>query len=106
MPIVTVQPAGFRIDVPAGETIMAGALARGYHWPTTCGGKGECTTCACLVVAGELNLEPIGRYESRSLAEGKGRAVLKTAVRLACQARVLGDVEVRRQGVLPPADGV
>lgn len=102
MPIVTVQPAGYRIVLPAGETIMAGANALGYYWPTTCGGKGECTTCACLVVGGAEHLSSMGRFESYSLVEGKGRQVLQTPVRLACQARVHGDVEVRKPGVLPP----
>ena len=102
MPRVTVQPAGHEIEVAEGETIMAGANARGYYWPTTCGGKGECTTCACLVLEGAANLSPMGRFESFSLVEGRGRAVLKTAVRLACQARVHGDVAVQRAGVLPP----
>ncbi len=104
MPVVTVQPAGYRIELSTGETIMGGARARGYYWPTTCGGKGECTTCACLVLAGEANLSPMSRFESYSLVEGRGRLILKTAVRLACQARVQGDVEVQRAGVLPPAD--
>lgn len=104
MPIVVVQPAGLRIEVPAGETIMGAAKARGYYWPTTCGGKGECTTCACLVLDGAEHLSPMGRSESYSLVEGRGRAVLKTAVRLACQAQVYGDVEVQRSGVLAPAE--
>jgi 2Fe-2S ferredoxin len=102
MPIVIVEPAGFRIEAPLGETIMAAALALGYYWPTTCGGKGECTTCACLVLDGAGNLAAMGRFETSSLVEGKGRQVLVTAVRLACQARVHGDVTVRRAGVLPP----
>jgi 2Fe-2S ferredoxin len=102
MPTVTVRPSGYRIEVQEGETIMGGANALGYYWPTTCGGKGECTTCACLVLAGMSQLSPMGRFESYSLVEGKGRGVLKTPVRLACQARVHGDVEVQRGGVLPP----
>ena len=102
MPIVTVQPGDLRLEIRAGETIMAGAKALGYYWPTTCGGNGECTTCACLVLSGGENLAPMGRFESNSLVEGRGRAALKTAVRLACQARVQGDLAVRRAGVLPP----
>lgn len=102
MPQVTVQPAGYQIEIADGETIMGGANARGYYWPTTCGGKGECTTCACVVLAGGDNLSSMSRFESYSLAEGRGRAVLNTPTRLACQARVHGDVEVRKPGVLPP----
>src|SRR5947209_590376 len=104
MPIVTVQPAGYQIEVPLGETIMAGARAAGYHWPTTCGGRGECTTCACTVLAGAENLEPMGRFEQGALVEGRGRGALQSSLRLACQARIRGDVEVRRAGVLPPVE--
>jgi 2Fe-2S ferredoxin len=102
MPFVTVQPSGYRIEVADNETIMGGANARGYFWPTTCGGKGECTTCACHVISGADNVSSMGRFETNSLVEGKGRQVLGTGLRLACQARVHGDVEVRKPGVMPP----
>lgn len=102
MPTVTVQPAGYAIEVPSGETVMAGARAAGYYWPTTCGGNGECTTCACDVLSGADNLGSMSRFEARSLVEGRGRRALEGSLRLACQAVVLGDIEVRKPGVLPP----
>jgi 2Fe-2S ferredoxin len=102
MATVLVQPGGYRFEVKPGETIMEAARAAGYYWPTTCGGNGECTTCACDVLAGAEHLEPMGRSEAASLVEGRGRSALQSGLRLACQARVRGDIEVRKPGVLPP----
>ncbi|MGD9894597.1 MAG: 2Fe-2S iron-sulfur cluster-binding protein [Dehalococcoidia bacterium] len=99
MPKVTVQPSGITFDAAAGETIMDAAKAAGYWWPTSCGGKGECTTCAGLVLRGMKQLSPMGRYEEHNLVRQRGRLTLKTPVRLCCQARVYGDVEVQKPGV-------
>jgi len=102
MPKVTVRPLDIEFDAPEGETIMSAAQAAGYYWPTTCGGEGRCTTCLCVVVAGMECLSPRGRSESKVLAEERGPAVLQQPLRLACQARVYGDVEVEKPGVRLP----
>jgi ferredoxin len=101
MPRVTVQPSGISFEAAAGETVMDAARAAGYWWPTSCGGKGQCTTCAGLVTRGAHNLSAMGRYEEFNLIRQRGRATLKTAVRLCCQARVQGDVEIQKPGVKP-----
>ncbi len=102
MPRVTIRPKDIVIDVPEGETIMGAAQEAGYYWPTTCGGEGRCTTCACIVLSGMEHLSPRGRSEERVLAAERGARVLETPLRLACQARVHGDVEVEKPGVKPP----
>ena len=104
MPKVTIQPLDVEIEVPIGSTIMDAAQREGYYWPTTCGGEGRCTSCACLVVRGVEQLSPRGRSEERVLIEERGRRVLELPIRLACQARVTGDgiVEVEKPGVRPP----
>jgi len=102
MPKVTVRPLEIEFDAPDGETIMAAAQARGYYWPTTCGGEGRCTTCACVVLSGMEHLSPRGRSEERVLVEERGQAVLEQPVRLACQAQVHGDIEVEKVGVRLP----
>ena len=99
---VTVEPSGIEFTAAEGETIMDAAKAAGYWWPTSCGGKGECTTCAGLVVQGIQHLSAMGRYEESNLVRQRGRAVLQTPTRPCCQARVHGDVTVPKPGVKPP----
>ena len=102
MPRVTIRPKDIVIEVPDGVTIMKAAQDAGYYWPTTCGGEGRCTTCACVVVSGMEHLSPRGRSEERVLVDERGPGVLEQAVRLACQAQVHGEVEVEKPGVRPP----
>ncbi|MGB2694097.1 MAG: 2Fe-2S iron-sulfur cluster-binding protein [Dehalococcoidia bacterium] len=98
-----IRPLGIEIDVSDGETIMSAAQARGYYWPTTCGGEGRCTTCACIIVSGAEHLSPRGRSEERVLVEERGPSVLQRPVRLACQTQVHGgEVEVEKPGVRLP----
>ena len=97
---VTVLPEGLIIDAASGATIMEAAWAHGLYWPTTCGGQGICTSCACSVEEGAENLDEMGRSERRTLAEEMGDAAIKARrLRLACQARVRGDVTVTKRGV-------
>jgi len=98
------QPLAVEIEAGDDATVMRAAQARGYYWPTTCGGEGRCTTCACDVIEGADALSPMGRAEERTLVAERGPAVLRSSVRLACQARIRGDrtVTVRKPGVRPP----
>jgi 2Fe-2S ferredoxin len=108
MPKVTVLPLQITFEVAEGETIMQAARRAGYYWPTTCGGEGRCTTCACRVLEGMASLSPRGRSEERVLVEERGPKALQDGLRLACQAFVTGgDVVVEKIGVrLPFASGV
>ena len=84
---------------------MAAVQALGYYWPTTCGGEARCTTCACEIIEGGAALTPMGRAEECALVTERGRGVLETAVRLACQARVRdggAQITVRKAGVRRP----
>jgi 2Fe-2S ferredoxin len=104
MPKIRVMPLGVTIEAAEDATIMSAAQALGYYWPTTCGGEGRCTTCACEVVEHPEALSPIGRSERDTLVAERGAGALGAGVRLACQARVRGDVTVavRKAGVRPP----
>jgi len=100
MPKVTILPLGVTVEAARGQTVMEAAWAHGLYWPTTCGGQGMCTSCAC-VVEGE-GLEPMGPSEWRALAQEFGEgAVRARRLRLACQARVRGDTVVYKPGVRP-----
>jgi 2Fe-2S ferredoxin len=106
MPRVRILPLDVEIECGEGETMMGAAQAAGYYWPTTCGGEGRCTTCACTVVEGATALEPMGNAERKTLVEERGEGVLRTATRLACQARprpgAQDRVIVQKPGVRPP----
>ena len=99
---VTVLPAEIEFEANPGETLMAAALARGLYWPTTCGGQGICTTCLTEVVSGAEHLLEMGRSERKTLVAERGESVLRSPVRLACQAVLKsGPVVVTKAGVRP-----
>jgi 2Fe-2S ferredoxin len=90
---------GIVLEARSQDTVMAAAQAQGYYWPTTCGGEGRCSTCALIVVDGAGNLTEMGRSERKTIEAELGPSALARGMRLACQARVLGDVEVLKPGV-------
>lgn len=102
MPKITLIPLDKIIEAAVGDTIMDAAWNEGLYWPTTCGGLGICTSCACTIEEGAENLDEMGRSEIRTLANEMGEATAHSGrIRLACQARVRGDVTVSKRGVRP-----
>jgi adenylate cyclase len=87
MPKLVFLNAGRASDVEAGSTVLAAADALRVPIGRVCGGGGTCSTCRVEVVEGAGNLSPL---EQNEIAYELG-----PNVRLACQARVLGDVGVR-----------
>ncbi len=84
---------------------MESAWAHNLYWPTTCGGQGVCTSCACTIQAGAADLEEMGRSEHKRLVSEFGEAAIKSRnLRLACQARVFGDVTIEKRGVRPAGE--
>ncbi len=81
------EPAGRTVKVPVGSTLLEAARAAGLAIDAPCGGAGTCGSCR-VVAAGSL--EPPTRTE-RELLGGAG---LSAGKRLACRARVSGDVTV------------
>ena len=100
---VVVEPGGIEFEAAVGETLMGAAQARGLYWPTTCGGQGICTTCLSEVVSGADCLAEMSRYERKTLVSERGERILARPVRLACQAAVRSEGEVRlnKPGVRP-----
>ncbi len=97
---VRVLPGELLIEAEDGQTIMEAAHEAGYYWPTTCGGQGICTSCACAVEEGVAHLDAMGKSEHRTLAQERSESVLASGkLRLACQARVHGNVVVTKRGV-------
>ena len=78
-------------EVEAGTTVLKAAKDLGVSLSHYCGGHCTCGTCRIELVEGAQNLsEPRGN-EQMVL----GVACLKTGSRLACQARILGPVQIR-----------
>jgi Na+-transporting NADH:ubiquinone oxidoreductase subunit F len=77
------------LEVGAGATLLEACAAHGIYLPSACGGRGLCARCAVPVVSGALSaITPA--EEKKILAEDRAKGL-----RLACQARIHGDIEIR-----------
>lgn len=99
MPTVTVQPSGIELEADAGQTVFEAARAAGYRWPTVCEGQGSCHMCFMQVLEGIDNLDAVQSWEAEGLEELGNVGTAGERTRLACQARVRGDVTVLKRGV-------
>ncbi len=82
-PIVEFEPLGRRARVRTGATVLDASRQAGAGLTAVCGGVGTCGTCRVRIVAGDVT----GPTESEAEAVAEG-------LRLACEARVLGDLRV------------
>lgn len=99
---VLVLPSGITLHVRDGETIFAAAMRSDVEWPTRCFGRASCRQCYFELSEDSGGLSDVARLEADALA----RIVLPKPEpgwrrRLACQARILGDLVVHRAGVHP-----
>ena len=92
MPKVTFMPMGTVSDAKVGETILEVALNAAVPIQHACGGFCACTTCQVIVETGSENLAPMEEEEIETISRADGR-VEKS--RLACQARVKGDLTIQ-----------
>lgn len=92
MPKLTFLPEGKTVEVPKGTTILEAALRHGIALEHACGGFCACTTCHVVVSEGFDRLSPMADAEMDRLDFAE-HVTLES--RLACQARVKGDVVVR-----------
>ena len=90
MPILKID--GKELSVPVGTTILEAALAGGIEIEHNCGGNCACSTCHVIVESGIENLTETSDDEEEMLFVATG---LTLDSRLACQARIKGDVAVR-----------
>ena len=74
------------ITLPVLRHLQEGAV----DWMHACGGKGRCTTCKMIVVAGMNHFNELTPAETIYRAKG----LLALNERLACQARISGDIAV------------
>jgi serine/threonine protein kinase/ferredoxin/hemoglobin-like flavoprotein len=80
------------VDGVMGTSVLDVSLKHGLPHAHACGGHGKCTTCRVVVLEGAENLSP--RTEREQVIAR--RKAWPETVRLACQARVLGPVSVRK----------
>ena len=96
-------PDGRFVEVTPGTSVLEASRLAGIPHASVCGGRGRCSTCR-VRVRGEIHsIDPPGEDELRVLR----RIGARPNVRLACQLRPRGAVEVTP--LLPPfahaADG-
>jgi len=88
---VTFMPQGTTVETPGDTSLLDTALANDISLEHACGGFAACTTCHVIVKQGEDFLSEIEETEEDMLDNVEGGTLHS---RLACQARVSGDVTV------------
>ena len=94
MPRVTFLPAGVSGEFPFKTDLLTAATALGVFVRTSCIGDGRCHECLVAIESGAQNLSPILEDEIGSIP--------RRGLRLACRAKVKGDVVVRALEAAPP----
>lgn len=84
---VDFEPIGRRIHCAAGDTLLEAAQQAGVQIAAVCGGEGSCGRCRIRLMAGSLPAP--NATEQAELGQD-----LEAGWRLACQARLTGDVRV------------
>jgi len=89
-------PDGHIVEVTPGTSVLEASRLAGILHASVCGGRGRCSTCRIRVRGAAQSLDPPGEDELRVLR----RIGARSNVRLACQLRPRGAVEVTP--LLPP----
>lgn len=90
MPLISFKKPHPTIEVPYGANLMTALLEGGLPVASSCAGEGVCAKCKITIVKGEKNLSPEEDLEVFLKEKNK----IPESVRISCQTRVLGDVEV------------
>ena len=87
---VTFDHLSHQIKTLSNQTILSIANAHDVDIPHYCGGCNRCGTCSVKIIDGSENLSKAKGNEEMVLGVDK----FQKGHRLACQARVLGDVTI------------
>lgn len=79
-----------RVEVVPGTTLLEAVRGAGLPIARACAGRGLCGRCGLSILAGGSALAPEGAAETRAKAANR----IDPALRLACQVRVEGPLEV------------
>jgi ferredoxin, 2Fe-2S len=88
---VTFLPMNRTVKVPKGSTLLDIALNHEIDLEHNCGGNCACSTCHVIIKQGMEYLTPKSEDEEDQLDEADG---LTLSSRLACQAKISGDIMV------------
>jgi len=88
MPMMTIMPAGKKVTVTEGSSLLEAILAANEPIGHKCDGKAECGSCHIFVQDGRKGLSKMQRTENEKL---DGIFGVGSKSRLACQARIGAD---------------
>ncbi len=89
--VVPIEFDGRKVEARRGATILSAAMKNRLRLMHVCGARTLCGTCRVKVEAGRENLTPMSSREKFSL---RYHLSFSPRMRLACQARVEGPIEV------------
>ena len=92
MPTIKILPDQLTVQVKPYTTVLKAVFMAGINLPQFCGQNSSCTTCRVLLRQGKQNLSLPLLQEQEVLAESG----INQTHRLACQAKIIGDVVVER----------
>ncbi len=83
---ITFVPHNKSIEVRNGENLIRAAMEAGVHINASCGGEGVCGKCRVIIEEGEVE---------GGLSERLKKEDIEKGYRLACRAKIVGDVTIR-----------
>jgi CDP-4-dehydro-6-deoxyglucose reductase, E3 len=83
---VEIKPSGHRYELPAGETVLAGAIEASINLPYGCK-NGACGACKGKIIAGQVDY---GEYQASTLTEEEKQ----NGYALFCSAKPLSDLVI------------
>ena len=98
--LIVFEPSGLRGHVSEGKTILEAAQELGVDLQNVCGGQAQCGKCKVMIVEGSLQQHDIASsvHNLSSMEEEEKKFFVgqeqSNGWRLACQARIEGDVAV------------
>jgi len=100
-PSISLRYPGRTVQVPRGWSVLEASRSQGIAHLSVCGGRARCSTCRVRVLGPAEHIGEPGRDEQRTL----DRVRAPGDVRLACQLRPRGDIEVTPLFAPPPNGG-
>lgn len=101
MPVVNFVNEKKQLHVPEGANLRQAALEAGIdlypgiHKILNCRGLSQCASCRVLITKGGEHASPMGMMESVRLKLSFAYIGHEDSMRLSCQTKVMGDMDVQ-----------